>query len=216
MSSAMPRSDLSKGALWALLAAALFGASAPLGKGLLEHTSPVGARGVALPRRGTGAHARSLGLAQGPRGRLARQRRALARRDRPGGRGARSAADADGPSPHLRGDWLTAREPGDAFYDAPGRPGVSRAPRRRRAGGQPPHRRSRRPPWRGVDRRCDGCGGGGRGGGSCSSTSAARGAKGRDRLVAAIPGFDILQKRWVEAGRNVGFMTAKALHLLDL
>jgi transposase len=45
---------------------------------------------------------------------------------------------------------------------------------------------------------------------------AAREAKGGDRLCAAIPGFDILQERWVEAGRNVGFMTAKALRLLDL
>jgi hypothetical protein len=45
---------------------------------------------------------------------------------------------------------------------------------------------------------------------------AAREAKGRDRLGAAIPGFEILQERWVEAGRNVGFMTAKALRLLDL
>ena len=45
---------------------------------------------------------------------------------------------------------------------------------------------------------------------------AAREAKGGDRLGAAIPGFEILQARWVEAGRNVGFMTAKALHLLDL
>jgi transposase len=45
---------------------------------------------------------------------------------------------------------------------------------------------------------------------------AAREAKGRERLGAAIPGFDILQQRWVDAGRNVGFMTAKALHLLDL
>jgi len=45
---------------------------------------------------------------------------------------------------------------------------------------------------------------------------AAREAKGRDRLGAAIPGFDILLERWVEAGRNVGFMTAKASHLLDL
>lgn len=44
----------------------------------------------------------------------------------------------------------------------------------------------------------------------------ARESKGRDRLVAAIPGFEILQERWVEAGRNVGFMTARALHLLDL
>jgi transposase len=45
---------------------------------------------------------------------------------------------------------------------------------------------------------------------------AAREAKGRDRLGALIPGFEVLQERWVEAGRNVGFMTAKALHLLDL
>ncbi|MFT3770176.1 MAG: hypothetical protein QM820_32505 [Minicystis sp.] len=45
---------------------------------------------------------------------------------------------------------------------------------------------------------------------------AAREPKGRDRLNAAIDGFDVLQERWVEAGRNVGFMTAKALHLLDL
>jgi hypothetical protein len=45
---------------------------------------------------------------------------------------------------------------------------------------------------------------------------AARETKGRDRLGTAIPGFEILQARWVEAGRNVGFMTAKALHLLDL
>jgi hypothetical protein len=45
---------------------------------------------------------------------------------------------------------------------------------------------------------------------------AAREPKGRDRLGTAIPGFDILLERWVEAGRNVGFMTAKAVHLLDL
>jgi hypothetical protein len=45
---------------------------------------------------------------------------------------------------------------------------------------------------------------------------AAREAKGRDRLTAAIDGFDVLQERWVQAGRNVGFMTAKALRLLDL
>jgi transposase len=45
---------------------------------------------------------------------------------------------------------------------------------------------------------------------------AARETKGRDRLGAVIPGFEILQGRWVEAGRNVGFMTAKALRLLDL
>jgi transposase len=45
---------------------------------------------------------------------------------------------------------------------------------------------------------------------------AAREAKGRDQLRATIPGFDILLERWVLAGRNVGFMTAKTLHLLNL
>jgi hypothetical protein len=45
---------------------------------------------------------------------------------------------------------------------------------------------------------------------------AAREAKGRDRLGTAIPGFHILLERWVAAGRNVGFMIAKASHLLDL
>ena len=45
---------------------------------------------------------------------------------------------------------------------------------------------------------------------------AAREGKGLDRLSAAIPGFNILLERWVEAGRNVGFMTAKASRLLDL
>lgn len=45
---------------------------------------------------------------------------------------------------------------------------------------------------------------------------AAREAKGRDRLGAAIPGFDILVERWVEAGRNVGFTTARVSRLLDL
>ena len=45
---------------------------------------------------------------------------------------------------------------------------------------------------------------------------AAREGKGLDRLGAAIPGFNILLERWVEAGRNVGFMTAKASRLLDL
>jgi transposase len=45
---------------------------------------------------------------------------------------------------------------------------------------------------------------------------AAREAKGRDRLGAAIPGFDTLLERWVDGGRNVGCMTAKVLRLLDL
>jgi transposase len=45
---------------------------------------------------------------------------------------------------------------------------------------------------------------------------AAREAKGRERLGATIPGFDLLLERWVQAGRNVGFMIAKVTHLLDL
>ena len=45
---------------------------------------------------------------------------------------------------------------------------------------------------------------------------AAREAKGHDRLRGAVPGFDLLLERWVEAGRNVGSMTAKATKLLDL
>ena len=45
---------------------------------------------------------------------------------------------------------------------------------------------------------------------------AARAAKGHDRLRAAAPGFDVLVERWVEAGRNVGSVTAKADKLLDL
>lgn len=44
----------------------------------------------------------------------------------------------------------------------------------------------------------------------------AREAKGRDRLVTAIAGFDILLERWVESGRNAGFTTAKVSRLLDL
>jgi transposase len=45
---------------------------------------------------------------------------------------------------------------------------------------------------------------------------AARESKGHDRLRAVVPGFDLLVERWVEAGRNVGLMTAKANKLLDL
>lgn len=44
----------------------------------------------------------------------------------------------------------------------------------------------------------------------------ARESKGRDRLRAAVPGFDQLLQRWVEAGRNIGSMTARTLKLLDL
>jgi transposase len=44
----------------------------------------------------------------------------------------------------------------------------------------------------------------------------ARESKGRDRLRAAIPGFNQLLERWVEAGRNIGSMTARTLKLLDL
>jgi transposase len=39
--------------------------------------------------------------------------------------------------------------------------------------------------------------------------------KGQDRLRSAIPGVDALFERWVDAGRNVGSMTARALVLLD-
>jgi transposase len=41
-------------------------------------------------------------------------------------------------------------------------------------------------------------------------------AKGQDRLRAAAPGIDALFGRWVEAGRNVGSLTAKMITLLDL
>jgi transposase len=40
--------------------------------------------------------------------------------------------------------------------------------------------------------------------------------KGQDRLRAALPGFDRLVESWVEAGRNIGSMTARTLKLLDL
>lgn len=45
---------------------------------------------------------------------------------------------------------------------------------------------------------------------------AARESKGRDYLRAAAPGFDKLCERWVEAGRNVGSLTARTLKLFDL
>ena len=44
----------------------------------------------------------------------------------------------------------------------------------------------------------------------------ARETKGRDRLRTAVPDIDALVGRWVEAGRNVGSMTATTLKLLDL
>lgn len=44
----------------------------------------------------------------------------------------------------------------------------------------------------------------------------AKEAKGRDRLKAAVPSIDDLYERWVEAGRNLGSMTARTLKLLDL
>jgi len=46
--------------------------------------------------------------------------------------------------------------------------------------------------------------------------AAAREGKGQDRLRAAIPGIDALFARWVDAGRNVGSLTARTLQLLDL
>jgi transposase len=44
----------------------------------------------------------------------------------------------------------------------------------------------------------------------------AKEGKGRDRLQAAVPTIDALYERWVEAGRNLGSMTARTLKLLDL
>jgi transposase len=44
---------------------------------------------------------------------------------------------------------------------------------------------------------------------------AARIPKGRDRLHAEIKGIDRLFARWVEVGRNLGSMTARAISLLD-
>jgi transposase len=40
-------------------------------------------------------------------------------------------------------------------------------------------------------------------------------AKGQDRLRSALPGVDTLFSRWVEAGRNIGTLTAATLRLLD-
>ena len=45
---------------------------------------------------------------------------------------------------------------------------------------------------------------------------AARESKGRDFLRTAAPGFDQLCERWVDAGRNVGSLTARTLKLFDL
>lgn len=44
----------------------------------------------------------------------------------------------------------------------------------------------------------------------------ARDLKGRDRLQAEVDGIDVLFAQWVEAGRNVGSVTAKTIRLLDL
>jgi hypothetical protein len=43
----------------------------------------------------------------------------------------------------------------------------------------------------------------------------ARETKGQDRLRTAVPNVDALFARWVEAGRNVGSLTARTLRLLD-
>lgn len=45
---------------------------------------------------------------------------------------------------------------------------------------------------------------------------AAKGLKGRDRLVAEVPGVELLLVRWIEAGRNAGAMTVRTIRLLDL
>ena len=41
-------------------------------------------------------------------------------------------------------------------------------------------------------------------------------ARGRERLRAAVPAIDDLFACWVDAGRNVGSMTARTMRLLDL
>lgn len=41
-------------------------------------------------------------------------------------------------------------------------------------------------------------------------------AKGQDRLRAAAPGIEALFERWVNAGRNVGALTARTMPLLDI
>ncbi len=45
---------------------------------------------------------------------------------------------------------------------------------------------------------------------------AAHDLKGRDRLKALVPAIDDLYARWLDAGRHLGTMTARALKLLDL
>lgn len=45
---------------------------------------------------------------------------------------------------------------------------------------------------------------------------AAREAKSQYRLNSAVPSFNLLRERWVDAGRKIGSMTAKVIKLLDL
>ena len=40
--------------------------------------------------------------------------------------------------------------------------------------------------------------------------------KGRDRLHAVVPEIDVLIARWVAAGRNIGSMVGRTIHLLNL
>lgn len=44
----------------------------------------------------------------------------------------------------------------------------------------------------------------------------ARTTKARDRLLTEVPSLSALYTRWVEVGRNIGFMTARVVKLLDL
>jgi transposase len=44
----------------------------------------------------------------------------------------------------------------------------------------------------------------------------AQDAKGQDRLRAGVPHIDALFERWVDAGRNIGSLTARTVKLLDL
>jgi hypothetical protein len=41
-------------------------------------------------------------------------------------------------------------------------------------------------------------------------------AKGRERLRAQLPQIDALLERWIEAGRNLGSLTARTVRLLEL
>ena len=133
--------DKTRGALFGLAAAALFGASAPLSKRLLPEVSPLvlagllylgaglslllyrGARRLWHGRwqghgRGPGLR-RSVGVGAGP---------AAAGGDRRGGRDSQPAGDVDRAAAGIGDQRIAAAEPGSAVHHADRRPGVPRAP----------------------------------------------------------------------------------------